>query len=92
MENDKDLEEIFTKKFNHWDVDDMGNISRKIQSYPISFDQLSDMNWLNHIFSKDIDPTEKNEFYFVYLKALKNAGFQKITIDLEKPYKISAEK
>lgn len=88
MEN---LEDIFQNNFTFWDVDDKGNISKKDKKYEISCDRLLELNWLEHIIKKN-KQTAEQEFYYVFMAALKNAGYSQITINLDEPFKLQATK
>ena len=83
--------EVFDNKYNFWDVDETGNIVRKDQSYEIGSERLTEMNWLNHVMSKN-EKIAGCEFYFVFTEALRRAGYKKLIIDLEDETKITAEK
>lgn len=85
------MEAAFDNGFNHWEIDEIGNISRIHQNYHINAERLTEMNWINHILQKN-DNTAEQEFYFVFLEALKRAGYISLTIDLLNPLMISAEK
>ena len=92
MENFNELSESLGKGFEFWNVDDFGNILWIHQNYPIPADLLTKTNWLNHILRKNDRAETLIEFYFAYIKALKNAGYKSITIDLIEPDYISGEK
>lgn len=85
------IEEALDTNFKYWEVDEIGNISRKDKNYPIDAKRLTEMNWLNHILQKNLNSAEQ-EFYFVFLEALKKAGYISLTINLLDNLKISAEK
>ena len=82
---DEDLE----NQFEHWTISNCGDIEhRERTDIVIPQSALLNQNWLTHILKKvsygNCAPAEQ-EFYFVYLEALKRAGYRKITIDLEDP-------
>ena len=76
-----DMEDALEDNFEFWKVDEEGNITSKSSTYEISKERLDEMNWLSHILQKNEKSREK-EFYFAYIKALKNAGYKSIVIDL----------
>ncbi len=78
------IEKALSSDFDFWNLDEEGNISKKGMRYELPSDRLTEYNWLNHILPQNDKSTEK-EFYFVYIEALKRAGYKKITIDLEDP-------
>lgn len=83
-------EDLKENNFQHWNVDDEGNITCKtrVGMYEITGDKLLSQNWLTHMFSKAIGK-ETNmivEFYHAYLLALKKKGIKSITIDIENPH------
>lgn len=90
-----DLENDLSDSLNWWDVDPKGNIQYKGGTKStIKVGDLAKYNYLTHILKKVRSDAEKNanaEFYFAYLRALKNAGFKKITIDVCNPYTIICE-
>ena len=76
-----DMEGALKDNFEFWEVDEEGNITCKSHTYEISKERLGEMNWLSHMLKKNEKSKEK-EFYFAYIKALKNAGYKSIVIDL----------
>ena len=76
-----DMEDALEDNFEFWEVDEEGNITSKSSTYEIPKERLDEMNWLSHILQKNEKSREK-EFYFAYIKALKNAGYKSIVIDL----------
>ncbi|MCR4857310.1 MAG: hypothetical protein K5890_03830 [Bacteroidales bacterium] len=76
------MDKIFNNSFEYWNIDNTGNISKKRMVYEIEQNRLTEMNWLNHILSKN-EKTEEQEFYFVFIEALRRAGYKKLIIDLE---------
>lgn len=90
-----DLENDLSDSLNWWNVDPKGNIQYKGGTKSsIKAGDLTKCNYLTHILKKVRPDAEKNanaEFYFAYLRALKNAGFKKITIDVCNPYTIICE-
>lgn len=85
------FKETFNEKFNFWDVDEVGNIVRKDQSYEIGCERLTEMNWLNQVIRKN-EKTAESEFYFAFVEALRRAGFKRLIINLEDETRISVEK
>lgn len=81
-----DLEKDLEDNLKWWDVDENGNIQYKGSTKSsISADQLTQCNYLTHVLTRVRPDAEKDanaEFYFAYLRALKNVGFKKITIDV----------
>lgn len=81
-----DLEKDLDDNLKWWDVDENGNIQYKGGTKSsISADNLTQCNYLTHVLKKVRPDAEKDanaEFYFAYLRALKNVGFKKITIDV----------
>ena len=83
MINSPNIEDALNATYKFWKIDDNGNIRRLFQEdYIIEKDRFTEMNWLNHILGK-YDENAGNEFYFVYMEALKKAGYKTLTIDLE---------
>ena len=76
-----DMEDALEDNFEFWEVDEEGNITSKSSTYEIPKERLDELNWLSHILQKNEKSREK-EFYFAYIKALKNAGYKSIVIDL----------
>ena len=85
------LEEDLKDEFTWWRVDEYGNISYKGHAhFDIDIDNLRIGNKLTHIFSKVRDEKEvlaNSEFYFAFMKAVKNAGYTNITIDVTNLHK-----
>lgn len=84
-------EEIFQNNFTFWDVDNKGNISKKDKNYEIPCDRLTELNWLEQVIKKN-ELTAEQEFYYVFMVALKNAGYSQITINLNDPFNLDATK
>ena len=83
MIKNPNIEDALNATYKFWEIDDNGNIIRLHQeSYIIEKDRLTELNWLNHILNK-YDENAGNEFYFVFMEALKKAGYKTLTIDLE---------
>ena len=83
---------VITNNFEYWDIDELGNILRKEDNYPIEHHRLLVHNWLDQIIKKNGSNAEQ-EFYFVFLEALERAGYKKLIIDLKDPlHSISVEK
>ena len=76
-----DMDAVLMDTFEFWEVSEDGNITCKSHTYEIPKERLGEMNWLSHILQKNEKSKEK-EFYFAYIKALKNAGYNSIVIDL----------
>lgn len=80
------VEEDLKDNFTWWIVDERGNITYKGHTgVYISIESLTSGNMLSHIFSKVRNETEalaNSEFYFAFLKALENAGYKRIIIDV----------
>lgn len=82
------LSNLMDEQLKYWTVSENGDIDTTEamdSSYPIPANRLTEMNWLNHIFSKvyEDDGVVKSEFYVAYFEALKNAGYKTIEFDTE---------
>lgn len=89
----ENLEEVLKEqKFKYWDVDIDGNISYKGKegAHQITGDMLLSQNWLTHMLKKwkGIEKDALPEFYFAYMRALRNKGIQSITLSVENEYKL----
>ncbi len=78
------IDKVLSNELKYWTVDEQGDISRKDRNYEISHQRLTDINWLDQILSKN-EKNAEQEFYFVFIEALRRAGYKTVTIDLENP-------
>ena len=81
------IDEALENGFEFWSVTENGDICRYDRSeIQITADRLLETNWLTQEIGKTRKPdskTAESEFYFVYIEALRRAGYKKITLDLE---------
>ena len=81
---------IGEENFEYWDVSDNGDISSidpngNFGPFFIPAQELTMTNWTTHFFRKcfcDDGEKIKEEFYFAYFRALRNAGIKNITLDV----------
>ena len=82
---------INDEKLKYWDVSDRGDISSinsndNIGPFSISAESLTNRNWITHFIKKcfcEDGERIKEEFYFAYFRALRNAGKKSITLDVD---------
>ncbi len=91
------IEETLNENFKFWTVSEKGDIGRPDRSeVQISAEELLSENWLHYTIGKERKTGSKcaeSEFYFVFMEALRRAGYKKITLDVEDPrIPISGEK
>lgn len=83
----ENIDETLSDDFKFWTVSEKGDIGRPDRrEVIISAEELLDTNWLSHEISKERILNSKAaeaEFYFVFMKALRNAGYKRITLDVE---------
>lgn len=81
------IEKALDNDFKFWSITDDGDICRPDRSeIQIQAGELLDVNWLSQIIGKERVQNSKNaesEFYFVFMEALRRAGYKKITLDVE---------
>lgn len=81
------IEETLNENFKFWTVSEKGDISRSYRPEEgIPAENLLDTNWLSHMMGKERVKDSKSaesEFYFVFMEALRRAGYKKITLDVE---------
>lgn len=81
-----DIENDLAPNFEFWTISDKGDILYKGRDYiSIPSEDLLSMNWLSQEIKKERSPNSKSaesEFYFVFIEALRRAGYKTITIDV----------
>lgn len=82
----EDIEKTLNDDFTWWDVDKDGNITYKGHTKTfIDATRLTESTLLYHTLTRVRNGAEKeanSEFFFAYMRALKNAGYKKIVIDV----------
>lgn len=98
MKNDLDeeLKDVFMDDYGNWEVKDDGEIiyhGSAIGPRNILPNGLDRSN-LTHMLSKvwDKHPKDAIDYYFAYLKALRNAGYKSLSIDLTNIHEFKLEK
>jgi len=86
-----DLEKELLQDFGNWELTEDGSIiynGKAIGYKKISQEDLADIG-LTHMLQKGWSGNEKDakDFYFVYLEALRRAGYKEFTIDLNDIHK-----
>lgn len=94
---EEDLNELFTPDYGNWELNDAGEIvyhNNQIgyNGRVFSVSELKDIH-LTHMLSKFRGgPSEDAaNYYFVYLEALRRAGYKTLTIDLNAIHNITIE-
>lgn len=81
------IDEALKNDFDFWTVSDKGDIGRPDRTeVQIPAEELLSQNWLSHMIGKERYVGSKSaeaEFYFVFMEALRRAGYKKITLDVE---------
>jgi hypothetical protein len=81
------INDALSADFNFWTISEKGDIGRPDRSdVLISAEELLDTNWLTQEIGKERVSNSKAaeaEFYFVFMEALRRAGYKKITLDVE---------
>ena len=84
------IEEDLTNDFHFWKIADNGDITRSDrEEVEIPCEALLNTNWLSHEIKKERQSgtaSAESEFYFVFMEALRRAGYKQITIDVENIY------
>ena len=85
-----DIDGDLRNEFKFWNVTEQGDVTLKDRrDIHISSSDLLNQNWLNHILRKQGYHANTRddliEFYFAFTKALLNAGYKSITLNLEHP-------
>lgn len=81
------IDDALSGDFNFWTVSEKGDIGRPDRSdVQISAEELLTDNWLFQMIDKERKAGSRSaeaEFYFVFMEALRRAGYKKITLDVE---------
>lgn len=93
QELDEELKDVLTDDFGNWEVKDEGTLiyhGNAIAQRELPPNDLVFQN-LTHMFSKHWGEHSKDavDYYFAYLKALSNAGYKSLTIDLTNIHKFT---
>lgn len=93
--NDENLEDALCPNYGNWQLTDDGEIVYQGQEIGyegriIPVGELSNVH-LTHMLGKfrGGQSDDAAQYYFVYLEALRRAGFKKLTIDLDNIHNIS---
>ena len=81
------IDEALSDDLKFWTVSEKGDIGRPDRRLvEIPAEELLYDNWLTHEIGKERKRNSKAaeaEFYFAFMKALRCAGYRKITLDVE---------
>lgn len=91
------IAEVLNNDFKFWTVSERGDIGRPDRTeVQIPAEDLLSQNWLSHMIAKERNIGSKSaeaEFYFVFMEALRRAGYKKVTLDVKNLHAtISGEK
>lgn len=91
----ENVEEILTDDFGNWEVKDDGDIEyhgTALGTKSIPKEDLKNVS-LSHMLNKFKEGSYKDgvDYYYAYLRALHNAGYKTLTIDLENIHKAKVE-
>lgn len=98
MKNDLDeeLKDVFTDDFGNWEVKDDGELLYHGSAIGARDFPPNGLAWpnLTHMLSRVWGEHSKDavDYYFAYLRALRNAGYKSLTIDLKNIHDFKLEK